>query len=1214
MTGFTPFDILSVPLRGIHLIEASAGTGKTFTITNLILRLVAEARLDISRILAVTFTEAATTELRERIRQTLSRARLLIDEPDSWDNPVAAAVVRQAVQHSDEKTVAKALRKAVLSFDEAGIFTIHGFCNRILNQFAFESSLRFNVELVTDQSRFVREVVDDFWRRNFIRAPKLLCAVAIKRLLSVDHLVRFSDILINKPMLELIPISNVGDPSRQLLQAFDDARDRWDKERGRIMDLLKSDDYGLRRSKDTFKAEAVEEYAAELDRIFNEDIDTAGLAVFGRLTPDFMRQNLKPSKTHLGIPAHSFFECCQRYVTAEDACAVYYRHAFRQYLEQELVRRKQDSNVQYFNDLLSGLQKALAADRKGLLTSAIRDRYRAVLIDEFQDTDPVQHEIFDRLFNVDTHSLFLIGDPKQSIFAFRSADVFSYIQAAKNVPSDRKYALPRNWRSETPLVEAVNCLFGQTANPFVLGEAIGFAPVTADPDNIGNRLPLRMNGDGAGHAKLWFVGTDDDGRMAKLNKETARQVVMDAVAGEIARLLNLSARGAVLVGDRPLGPADIAVLITRNQDAGRIKDRLSALNVPAVISRTGSVFTTEEALSVERVLSAMAAPTDYRLVNAALADDLIGCSAADLQAFGEDDGRYAEYDDHLRNFGEYHELWRSVGLMRAFRRFLSDYHVRLRLLDFPDGERRLTNVLHLAELIHQAAVTCRLGMNGLLDWIRERHGTEEEMSDEEQLRLERDDEAVQIVTIWKSKGLQYPIVFCPFLWDKGAAVRPDNVIFHDQQQLMMDIGTGDEAHTRSAYRENLSELVRLLYVAVTRAINRCYLVYGRIGQIGLSGVTALDYVMNGGLPDDGRLEKLQAQMKDIDAEALYQLVKERLQPAANFIHVERYLPGSYGPYRPTAEPKKPVLQPKQFSGDRIDQEWGIASFTYLSAIGRTASPPREDDEIKQDEFSKKVSDEGRPWEGTIFDFPAGAVPGLCVHSIFEQLDFSLSSPDDAGELIDINLRRYGLDKPSSTGGFWNKVVYQMVTDVLRAPVLPHAPGFALGGLSRDRMITEMGFYYPIRRITPEGLRRALGRSAAVDDDRGRDLFAGSERLEFRPLHGYMRGFIDLVFAHEGRFYLLDWKTNHLGYDPDDYAFPQLHRCIADESYYLQYYIYTVALHRYLGHRLPDYDYDTHFGGAVYLFVRGVNPDIPGNGVYFDRPEKAAVERLERVLG
>ena len=1214
MTGFVPFDILSVPLPGTHLIEASAGTGKTFTITGLVLRLVIEKRLDISRILAVTFTEAATMELRERIRRTLNRARSLVDSPDPLNDPLASAIVERAIHLHGDKTVGKDLRKAVLSFDEAGIFTIHGFCNRILNQFAFESALPFNLELVTDQGRFIREVTDDFWRWKFGGGSRLLCAMAIKRSLTPDDLVGFSGILINKPLLTLTPDVVEADPSRQMRGAFDAARGLWLNDRADIVERLRNHE-GLSRSKTAYKTEVLEEYAAGLDRLFNGDIDPAGLAVMERFTTDCLRQNLKSSKIHLGIPEHPFFNACRRYVRAENTCAVYFRHVFKDYLERELARRKRESNVQYFSDLLSGLHQALVTDRRGLLAAAIRDQYRAVLIDEFQDTDPLQYEIFQRLFDSDKHCLFLIGDPKQSIFAFRSADVFSYFRAAENIPPVRKYALPRNWRSETALVNAVNHLFGQSANPFVLGEAIGFNPVTADPDNIGNRSPLRPEGPAAGHVRLWLVGTDETGGPGSLSRDQARRLVMDAVADEIATLLNRSAAGALRAGGRPLGPADIAVLITRNRDAGRIRDRLAALNIPAVISRTGGVFSTGEAVSMERVLSAMAVPNDHRRLNAVLVDDLIGCSASDLQAFWEDDARREEYEDHLRRFAEYHELWRSGGFIRVFRRFMSDYQVRLRLLGLSDGERRLTNVLHLVELIHQTAVQNRLGMNGLMDWIRERRGTEEEAPDEEQLRLERDDEAVQIVTIWKSKGLQYPVVFCPFLWDKGAAAGKRHIIFHDAHRLMLDIGDGDEAHIRSAKRENLAELVRLMYVAVTRAINRCYLVYGKIGDIGKSGVTAPDYLLSGGLPEnDMRLEALAAEIKAMSAPELFDRVAERLGRAPDSINIEHRRQGRPELYRPVIVGGHTPLQPKRFPVDRIDQEWGIASFTHLAARGRAASPSNEDGEIKRDEFSGKVPDEGRHWEGTIFDFPAGAAPGLCVHAIFERLDFSLTSPESVRELIDAALKRYGLDKSSAASNRWNDVVYRMITDVLRTPVLPHDPDFTLGGLTGDRMITEMAFYYPIRRITADGIRKALGKRTTGRVDLNPDFADSAGRLEFKPVHGYMRGFIDLVFEHGGKFYLLDWKTNHLGYTPADYEYPRLRRCIADESYYLQYYIYSVALHRYLTHRLPGYDYERHFGGAAYLFVRGVNPDLPGNGVYFDRPDKATVERFDTALG
>jgi len=352
----------------------------------------------------------------------------------------------------------------------------------------------------------------------------------------------------------------------------------------------------------------------------------------------------------------------------------------------------------------------------------------------------------------------------------------------------------------------------------------------------------------------------------------------------------------------------------------------------------------------------------------------------------------------------------------------------------------------------------------------------------------------------------------------------------------------------------------------------------------------------------------------MDAEKLYDLMTGRISDDMELVNLTRHAPPPVVPYGPIGSGEQGVLKQRVFAGNRIDQEWGIASFTHLAFRGRAAGLPRDEGEIKKDESSKKISSEDRSPVTTIFDFPAGAVPGLCVHSIFERLDFSLSGRDDTRQLIDAALRQYGLDQTSSAGTSWNDVVYQMIRDVLQAPLLPHDARFTLGTLSRARIITELEFYYPVSRLSAGKIQAVLRDLAPEGDERLQAFADSSEHLEFRPVHGYMRGFIDLVFEHEGKYYLLDWKTNHLGYDIRDYDFPCLCRCVAEASYFLQYYIYTVALHRYLSLRLPDYNYDTHFGGVVYLFVRGVNPDIPGNGVYFDRPSAAVTDGLNQVLG
>ena len=1202
MSRFTELDIDRVPLTETTLIEASAGTGKTYTIAALVLRLILEADMDIRNLLVVTFTEAATSELRDRIWNNLAQALAWCRDPSAGGDPMVARLLKR---NNDKETAARRLQRALVCFDESAIFTIHGFCRRMLSHHAFESALRFDAELITDQAHYVEEVIDDFRRLTFSRATPLEWAAAAAGGLDLDRLART---FVDKPTLAMVP-EDPGELRRDLAEAYAAVAAAWQAGGDTVREILSTDER-FSRGKTGFRADVLEAHLATLTAMLAGRPDPEGLAVLEIFTPEGLRQRTKPSWRPEGAPEHPFFSACRDLSLARQDFLTHLKHRFKNFLESELRARKQAGRVQYFSDLLTDLRRALAADPGGTLEKAIRDQYRAVLIDEFQDTDPVQYDIFQRLFSRAGQGLFFIGDPKQSIYAFRSADIFSYLEAAAGVPDARKLTLADNWRSETALVEAVNHLFATTVNPFVLGEEIPFHPVRAAAENTGNRHPLLLDEAAAGGLDILAVvqpdGTDD---RQYIPKEEVRAAAAGTVAHEIADLLAMSRQGRARLGSRPLVPSDMAVLVTRNEDAGRIKDRLTALQIPAVVSRTGDVFHSDDALELEQVLLAVVSPAHIRRLNTALAADMLGLTAADLRFLLEEEAGAAAQEAHLERFAGFNELWRQGGFMRMFRRLLADYNVRERLLRLSDGERRLTNLLHLAELVHRAAQEQRLDMNGVVRWLheqRENRGLEEES----QLRLERDGQAVQILTVWKSKGLQYPVVFCPFMWQQGALLRPaEDVLFHAGNRVWLDIGSGRPENRRQAEQERLAEMMRLLYVALTRAVNRCYLVAGRIGR--QPAVTALDYLFAGGSPP---AEDLVATMRETGAAetvaTLYERIQARIAPAGPFIRL-RPCGEAPSPPPPTAD-SGPVasLQAAEFGG-RIDQGWSVGSFTRLVA-GQAAIGAEDDHDGRELERTLPATGQAAEPADGFFAFPAGAGPGLCIHAIFEQLDFTGADREESRRLVQTALRRYNLEAGAPGGETWTPVVCEMIDRVCRAPLAGADRRFRLGRVPPEHVLAEMAFYYPIRRLTPADLQTVFqptaGGAAAA-------TYAGQVgRLTFSPFHGYMRGFIDLVFRHDGRYYLLDWKTNHLGNTYSHYCPDRLARVVVESHYCLQYHIYALALHRHLAARLPDYDYQTHFGGVFYLFVRGIHPDWPGHGIYFDRPAPALMTALNEMVG
>ncbi len=1183
MQSYSPFDIVRSPLEGMALIEAGAGTGKTYAIEHIYLRLLLEKSLGIQKLLVVTFTEAATKELKERIRALLVSAQQACTGRTEGEEALHS-IVAAAVEASGAQEVALQLRKALVSSDEAAVFTIHGFCARMLGDHAFESALPFDLETISDQSQLVQEAADDYFRSAFGTGDELTAVVAQACGLTPDGLVRLARRLVPKPTLKFLP-SESGPAAGDLRARYEKLRAAWRESAADAVSLL-STHPGLRRSKTTFRQDVLDGAAAAAGRFLSGSPAPEGLRALALFSDDMITESVK--KNH-APPEHPLFKLCAEFLGTVDGFAAAVKRDFAKNIQRDLRTRKQAQCLQSFDDMLLGLRDALQGPNGSLLKQTVRRRFPAVLIDEFQDTDPVQYEIFTALFDCPGCSLFFVGDPKQSIYSFRGADIFSYLQAAATTHADRRYTLQENYRSESSVIEGVNFLFGESRDPFVLPD-IAYRDAGAAPGSKGNAAPLRIEGHDPCSIVLWPV--------ERSNKEEAAFEAARATVCETVRLLELARAGRARIGPRVVQPSDIAVLVTRNADAQMMHEKLSAAHVPSVLKKSGSVFHSTDAEDIELLLTAVAAPGSTRRLHAALVSPLVGVSAAALWRCCNEPGTSGEYDEHLERFSRYHSLWRSRGFMRMFRVFLSEYEIRRRLMALPSGERRLTNVLHLAELLNEAE-SAGLSMTGLLFWLAARRAGDEDV-DEEELRLERDDDAVQILTVHKSKGLEYPIVFCPFLWRRDAAQQSGELFFHRDGSSFCHIGPGGpgEQDRLQAERESLSELVRLLYVAITRARNRCYLAWAKTGR---ASVSALDYLLSGGKDAGGvTLEGLRRQLKNFSAEKLRERLEERAPKTLSLDAA----PSDEHSELPPAARTDDFRSARVFAGP-IRTSWALASFSGLTA-GEHHAAPAVHEPLKLDEPRTEPGAAGQG-AGGFFSFPRGPVPGTCIHTIFEQLDFASSDSVERKNLVSAALKQYGL-----LDGQQRVIdVCDMIERVLAAPLLPGCPEMNLGILGRDSRLSELDFFYPLKRLSPDLIRNSIARHEQ-SWPMGAGVSARIGSLDFNPVEGYMRGFIDLVFCCSDRYYLLDWKTNYLGDSCDDYRAECLQQCMLEQHYILQYCIYTLAVHRYLQSRLQEYDYGRHFGGVVYLFVRGVTPEKPGNGIFFDLPPQALVEDLDRL--
>ncbi len=1195
MPDLTRFDISGGALGGAQLIEASAGTGKTYTIAGLYLRLVIEQRLPVEEILVVTFTEAATEELRGRIRGRLREALAVLEGGEAPEGDELLASLR--ARHSRDEAAIINLRDSLRDFDRSAIFTIHGFCRRALREHAFESGASFDARLAPDIEGLRGEIADDFWRAHFYSVSPHIFHYAGQKIRDFGPRY-FLGLLRGRPLdpqTRLEPRVEAPDAARMegVFGSLDDCygrlREAWAAGREGLRALLLSSS-GRELSGTKYRSDSIPKWFEEMDSFLNGGNAFAEPDCFERFTSSKIESSVKKG---MSAPRHALFDLCEelraRRMEASalaEGFLMHLRVEFLGYAARELRVRARRENTRSFDDLLESMHRALAGGERSALAVSMRGRFKAALIDEFQDTDPVQYAIFRTIFGVDS-ILFLIGDPKQAIYGFRGADIFAYMRASEFV--EKRHTLEVNHRAEPDLIGAVNTVFSRAVNPFVFRD-ISFQPAVPSPRRRGEGL--HADGGRGAALRLWFLESREGDK--SIGKQDAARRIARAVATEIFLLLEAGAEGRLRIDGRALLPGDIAVLTRTNDQARAVQHELFSRGVPGVLYGAESVFASREASELARLLEAIAAPGLDNGIRAALATDIFGYDGGALHELID-----RAWDARRADFEGYRELWARHGFIRMFRAMLEREGVAVRLLSLPDGERRMTNLLHIAEILHRTERALRPGMEGLIKWIHERRQDPGE-SDEEQLRLETDENAVKLHTVHRSKGLEYPVVFCPFLWDSsrinsrryGSAGGPMVYSFHDEADNnlpVLDLGSGREEYRRAAERELLAENLRLMYVALTRAKYRCYLAWGKINE---SDTSAPAYLFHSeGIERSGDVPgSLSAAVKPKTASALRKELESLAAASGGSISIGALPDGPAGVYTPEAQ-RAAGLECRAFRG-RIARDWRISSYSSMTAR-RAADEARD--------FGEEGGPDGEAQAGRadIFGFPKGARAGRLIHGIFERCDFS----DSAGheELVAGIVRESGFDER------WRGPLCAMLRNVLAAPLENRTSHFSLSTIASSERLHELEFYFPLGAATPHdlaGVFRAHGKGAVSD------FAAEIEGLGAGRLRGFLRGFIDMVFRHGESFYIVDWKSNHLGGAAEDYTRERMESEMRRHYYILQYHLYMVALDRYLAARLKDYAYESHFGGIFYIFVRGV--DARGNadsGIYYDRPD----ERLARAL-
>jgi exodeoxyribonuclease V beta subunit len=1257
----TPLDVFGCPLDGVRLIEASAGTGKTWNICGLYLRLLLEQGRDVQQLLVVTFTTAATAELRDRIRQRIVDTRAFLRGAAApTGDPFVPDLVRtlRARTALDDATLLQRLDRALHGFDEASIFTIHGFCQRALSDAPFSAQVPLTLELVPDDSLLLQEIVHDFWRRRIAgeRIDPALAAHLARRKDTPQTLMKLLKRQLAKPLARVkwpAAMDTADAAGAVALQvAHDEARRLWRDDRAGILNTV----LGARGqlNKASYRDTSIQAAAQEWDAVLCSTNAPHALAVkVERWT--LLGARCLAEKTNQGktTPDHAFFEAAQALIDLREAATadvtLQRLRLIRELLDEgprTLRDAKRRRRQVAFDDMLFNLHQRLADPAAGdALAAALRTRFPAALIDEFQDTDPLQFDIFRRIYTTppgpgsaqpasqggpeprelpqrpvgssgSAGPLFFVGDPKQAIYSFRNADLHTYLNAG--ALADAKYTLAQNQRSTEPLIGALNALFSANPKAFML-PGLDYQPVQAGAKP---RQPLHdttQAGADTAALQLWLLPPGDDGQPPM--KAPARDAVARATAAEIARLVAAGRRGDITLGNRPLRAGDIAVLVRRHAQGAEVREALAVLNVGSVELSQASIYLSPDAEELERVLSAVLEPTRERLLKAALATELLGLDAAALDALSADEAALAAW---VQRFAAWREAWTQRGIGVLVRVLMSEVRVAARFLARPDGERRLTNLLHLAECLQQASGE-HAAPEPLLRWFQARR-QDGRGDDSTQLRLESDQNLVQIVTIHKSKGLEYPVVFCPYLWDGrlgGAADLVEGTEYHDDEgHGVVDFRRGlpDEV-SDSAVRDRIrdeqaAEALRLVYVALTRAVNRCVLVAGCYRTpAGASGSakegsrSVLNWLAAGAghtpaewLAGGGEVDSISHAWQAL-ADAHPGTMTVAPLPAA---------PGVPLPASDAAPDTLAALPPPP----RPAPPWRIGSYSGLAhGAAHDDAAIEHDQRVPEGPPSTAEPAPAARADDDVLDFPRGSAAGDALHALFEAVDFD--DPERWPDAIEQVLRahrstlppeRQGPRDPAPDPTRRARMLRRLLEDVLETPLpLGTDTPLRLSSLPPARVLKEMEFHLPAGPLDAGALNRLM-----------QALHYPMPRLAFDTLRGYLKGFIDLVLEHEGRYFVVDWKSNHLGERPQDYAGAPLAAAMAAQGYHLQHLLYSVALDRMLAQRIAGYQRARHYGGIAYLFVRGLRPgwvqaDGAPTGLYFHRPSDAALDRLSALL-
>lgn len=1117
------FNAANVPLTGSNLIEASAGTGKTYSIAILMLRLILERQIAVKEVLMVTFTKAAVAELQDRIRLFIRKA-YKASKGEEIDDKLIMTLVAEEISREGQQEICERLNAALLLLDETAVMTIHSFCQQTLNEFAFETGQLFDAETLREQKTLINEEVDHFWRTEVVTIKKELLGVMLKEGLSKALI---TDV-VSKNLSGTVYITYNPEETYAFSQA--DQESNWAVIESLVNNVAfcreKWYNYIIDNETELRKLAAGNKLATKHLLPFIDDPELFMNLIAKKRDSGYVR-------TLFGVLIEGLDEIANQ----KNEVSIYVRglighiyHIAIQIITKNIEAYKNRNSVMTFDDMIDNLHKATSGDNGAILATLLQKKYKAVFVDEFQDTDKLQYEIFERIFG-EGSILFYIGDPKQSIYAFRKADIQTYFKASQAVKN--QYGMNTNYRSAPKLIAAMNNFFQpkpdfDTFHFRNSAEGIKYIPVKAP------------------------TGIEDMGLYCGANKMIPMIVYEvddeDAIALSTARSIlellsnpnyNFQRNGC----KTSITPGSIGVLVRKGDQGKLIKKELSKMGIPAVTIDETTILKSNEAKHISFLLNAFQDPVRGN-INKALLVPYTGIDRVQLLAIDE--------DVLVEQFKSYGQLWETDGIYVTLSKFFVDYEVKGRLMNDQQnqGERSLTNLIQLTEILHKVQTNKQFVNVELINWLNKALEGMAIEGDEYEQRVESDEDAVNIVTIHKSKGLEYPIVYAPFL-DLTIGEKYNFFSFRDRDRgnYLFAIKGGLSPEQKAEWElQQEQENRRLIYVAITRAVHQVYIFKNK------EATSSLDFFCNTSktLPDNELITF--SDCSTITSQAPYNGINQW----------------------------KPIIRQQAKKFVLRNTNWRKLSYTFLSTP--YVYLPKNNSSASVNEY-----------EDFIFkQLPKGKITGNFLHYIFEHIEFTRSSKWEK-ILAEATLRflpKLGVNKLP--------MLIEMIEHSLNARIEIGGNVIDMSKLNQHSKISEFEFDFPVQEFNTKQLDALNTEITPIQTSNDGDY------------SGIMNGKIDLFFESGGRYYILDWKSNFLGDHLDNYSSTELHNAMTESNYHLQYMIYSVALMKYLELRLENFDYSNQFGGVIYLFFRGLRQNS-NTGVFTYRPSIEEITNFRNVF-